>query len=66
MEKYPTHLRLFMEVIGNKINVADLYDLMDWQNNCPKGQQIEVEPGFYHLTFCGEQPKFAMRNMMSF
>ncbi len=64
-EKYPAHLRLFIEVVGNEINVADLYDLMDWQNNCPKGQQIEVEPGFYHLTFSGEEPKFAMKEKLS-
>lgn len=59
-EKYPAHLRLFIEVIGNEINVGDLYELMDWQNNCPKEQQIEVEPGFYHLTFSGEPPRSVM------
>ena len=64
-EKYPAHLRLFIEVMGNEINVADLYDLMDWQNDCPKEQQIEVEPGFYHLTFSGEQPKFAMKEKLT-
>ena len=55
----------FIEVVGNEINVADLYWLMNWQNNCPKEQQIEVEPGFYHLKFSGEQPKFAMKEEFS-
>ena len=65
VKKYPAHLRLFIEVVGNEINVADLYWLMNWQNNCPKEQQIEVEPGFYHLTFSGEQPKFAMEEELN-
>jgi len=60
-EQYPAHLRLFIEVIGDAIQVIDLYDLMDWQDNCPKEQQIELEPGFYHLTFAGEKPRFALR-----
>lgn len=59
VEKYPAHLRLFIEIIGNEMNVIDLYDLMDWQDNCPREQQIDLEPGIYHLTFCGEEPGFA-------
>lgn len=58
-EQYPAHLRLFIEVVGNEIKVMDLYDLMDWQNDCPKEHQIEVEQGFYHLTFSAEAPRFA-------
>ncbi len=64
-KKYPAHLRLFIEVTGNEINVIDLYQLMNWQNNCPKEQQIELEPGFYHMTFCGEPPMFVMEQALS-
>lgn len=55
-EKYPAHLQLNIEVKGNVINVIDLYWLMDWNNYCPAEQQIEIEPGFYQMTFCGEPP----------
>ena len=58
MVKYPPSCQ-------KPLNVVDLYDLMDWQNDCPKEQQIEVEPGFYHLTFSGEQPKFAVKEKLS-
>ena len=64
-EKYRAHLRLFIEVVGNEINVIDLYQMMNWQDNCPKEQQIEVEPGIYHLTFCGDASTFTAKDELS-
>lgn len=64
-EKYPAHLRLGIEVMGNTINVIDLFWLDDWQNDCPPEQQIEVEPGFYQMTFCGEPPMRAVENELT-
>lgn len=60
MEKYPAHAELGIEVMGDRIHVIDLYWLMDWQNNCPAEQQVELEPGFYIMTFCGEPPASVM------
>ena len=51
--------------MGNEINVIDLYWLMEWENYCPEEQQIEIEPGFYSLTFCGEPPTRAAQKTLS-
>ncbi len=64
-EKYPAYVQLGIEVMGNAINVIDLYWLMDWSDQCPAEQQIEIEPGFYHMTFCAEPPVGAMEKILS-
>lgn len=65
MEKYPVYVQLGIEVMGNAINVVDLYCLMDWQNDCPPEQQIELESGFYTMTFCAELPTGVMEEKLT-
>ena len=63
-EKYPAHERIGIEVMGSAINVIDLYWLMDWQNNCPEEQRIELESGFYTLTFFSDPPASEMEQIL--
>ena len=65
VEKYPAHERIAIEVMGSTINVIDLYELMDWQNDCPKEQQISLEPGFYTMTFFSDPPACEMEQILS-
>lgn len=63
-EKYPASLRLAIEVSGGALNVIDLYWLMKWQNDCPAGQRVEIEPGFYQMTLCAEPPLRAVEGLL--
>lgn len=65
MEKYPAHLQFGIEVMGDAIHVIDLYWLMDWEDSCPEEQQVEIEPGFYHMTFCAEPPMRAVEGELT-
>lgn len=50
-------LRLAIEVRDERICIRDLFDLMNWQKECPDNQCISVSNGFYHITLCGNMPK---------
>src|SRR4051794_5988551 len=49
-------LRLGLHCRGGLVCFRDLYDLMDWQANCPPQQLLELEDGFYHVTLCANLP----------
>lgn len=56
LDSFEFKLRLGIEIRDGRICFRDLYDLMDWNPQCPEHQYIEVENGFYHITLCGNVP----------
>lgn len=50
-------IRLGLEVHSNTVCIGDLYELLGWENNCPKELQLEFEDGWYRLTVCTTSPK---------
>ena len=49
-------LRLGLHCVGGVVCVRDLYDLMDWDPECPKEQMIKLADGYYHVTLCSNIP----------
>jgi hypothetical protein len=48
---------LGLEVRDKTICVRDLYDLMDWEPECPAKQTFFLENGFYHVTAFTSTPQ---------
>lgn len=65
IEQCPAYLELAVMIDGDALNVIDLYWLMDWQNECPEEQRVEIEPGFYRMTLFAEPPLRAVKARMS-
>jgi hypothetical protein len=57
MRKAEFGICLGIEIRENKMYVRDVYDLMDWKNECPTYQSIKLNNGFYHITLIGNCPK---------
>lgn len=57
LQKYRYKLRLGVEVRDGLLQLRDLYDLMDWNANCPKEQLVELKSGFYRITLLSEDPE---------
>jgi|GEM_PF-932853 len=64
-EGYPTagfvaaaeyKLRLGVECAGGELHFRDLYDLMDWESDCPRDQVLSIDDGVYHVTLCSNLP----------
>lgn len=56
---YPTEylkhmLRLGVLVKDSRLCFRDLYDLYEWQPECPSTQELKLADGYYHLTICSE------------
>jgi len=49
-------LRLGIQVKDRTMCIRDLYDLMDWPADCPPGQMLELDDGYYHITLCSTTP----------
>jgi hypothetical protein len=49
-------LRLGLQVRSGTVCVRDLYDLMEWSNDCPAPQQLVVGDGWYRLTVYSSPP----------
>jgi hypothetical protein len=49
-------LRLGLWVRDGTICLRDLYDLMDWSNECPPEQRLAVADGWYRLTVFSSRP----------
>lgn len=64
-QNYPAQLQFAIHVMGTEINVVDVYWLMQWKNDCPKKQQVELEPGIYQMKVCGEPPLRALEEQLS-
>ncbi|MCP4784402.1 MAG: hypothetical protein GY878_12700 [Fuerstiella sp.] len=50
-------IRLGVEIRDGTLCFRDLYDLMDWQAECPVNQTTPVPNGFYELTVFTNRPK---------
>lgn len=50
-------LRLGLHCVGGVVCFRDLFDLLQWHANCPPGQVLELEDGFYHVTLCSDLPE---------
>lgn len=49
-------LRLGLSCVGGMICVRDLYELLDWQTDCPRDQTVELDDGYYHVTLISDRP----------
>lgn len=49
-------LRLGLQVKDRTVCLRDLFDLLDWTAECPLGQTVEMEDGFYHVTLHSNRP----------
>lgn len=49
-------LRLGLDCRGGLVCFRDLYDLMEWRDECPPTQTLELEDGYYHITLCSDRP----------
>ncbi len=55
-KQYPISIRLAINVKGNIISIVDFLWLLEWCNDVPEEQQIQVEEGIYHLTILTTKP----------
>lgn len=55
-EEFPLTIRMGIEVKGGKINVVDVYWLMEFNPECPEDQVLYLEDGFYHITLNTKMP----------
>jgi hypothetical protein len=49
-------LELGLRVQDRRICIRDLYDLAEWDPECPMEQTMEAPDGFYHLTLHSKAP----------
>jgi hypothetical protein len=49
-------LRLGLRVRDAAVYLRDLYDFMDWSNECPQQQRLSVADGWYRLTVFSSRP----------
>ena len=57
LRRSPYKLRLALRCEGRTVCFRDLYDLVNWDPNCPEGQTIQLEDGIYHVTICSDLPR---------
>ena len=55
-ESYPVSIRLGIEIQDKKMCFIDLFWLMEWYDDCPAEQSIELENGYYHITLLTAKP----------
>lgn len=56
LAQYPWLIRLGLRVEDGAICIRDLYDLMDWDPQCPAEQILAVESGNYRVTVGSRPP----------
>lgn len=56
LDAHAYKLRLGAEVRDSMLCVRDLYDLMNWEAQCPSAQVFELDNGFYHVTLLSNEP----------
>jgi hypothetical protein len=57
LSAYQYKLRLGVEVRNEILCIRDLFDLMSWSAECPAGQTVMLENGFYHITLLSNTPE---------
>ena len=50
-------LRLGLVCSGGRVCVRDLYELMDWNPDCPSERMFDLADGIYHVTLCSNPPE---------
>ena len=55
-EQYPISIRLGIDIQDNKMCFIDLFWLMEWYDDCPVEQSVELENGYYHITLLTRKP----------
>lgn len=55
-EQYPISIRLGIDIQDNKMCFIDLFWLMEWYDDCPEEQSIELQKGYYHITLLTCKP----------
>ena len=55
-EEYPIAIRLGIDVQDDKICFIDLFWLMEWSDECPAEQILNIEKGYYHVTLLTQRP----------
>jgi hypothetical protein len=48
--RFPSMIRLALEVRDRAVCIRDLYDLAPWDAVCPPAQTVELADGFYRLA----------------
>jgi hypothetical protein len=56
IEKAEFKLRLGIRVEGDQLCLRDLYDLSEWEPDCPANQTLKITNGIYHVTVFGDRP----------
>ncbi|MFZ6733711.1 hypothetical protein ACO0LG_17420 [Undibacterium sp. Ji42W] len=57
LERHIFKLRLGVEVRDRTLCIRDLFDLLNWDAECPREQMIDIDDGFYHLTLLSNEPE---------
>lgn len=55
-EQYPISIRLGIDIQDSKMCFIDLFWLMEWYDDCPVEQSVELENGYYHITLLTCKP----------
>lgn len=57
LDQHSFKLRLGVEVRDSTLCIRDLFDLLNWDAECPRDQMINIDDGFYHLTLLSNEPE---------
>ena len=57
IQKCEFKLRLGLVCSGGVVCFRDLYNLLQWRPDCPPGQTIQLQDGYYHVTLCSNPPE---------
>ncbi|MHC2068522.1 hypothetical protein ACYFX5_13740 [Bremerella sp. T1] len=55
-ENHEFNLTLPFRCIGGRVCFRDLYDLMDWNVECPRDQELLLRDGAYRVMVCSNTP----------
>ena len=55
--EYNYRLQVGLIVRDNELYIRDVFDMLDWTKECSENQRIEMESGFYIVTFLTSKPK---------
>lgn len=57
LNQYPIATRLAIVIEENTLQIRDLFELMDWNQECSPEKSICIENGIYHITLCTCKPE---------
>ena len=56
LRKAEFKLRLGLQCRGGLACFRDLFELLDWQADCPREQCLDLADGYYHVTLQSDRP----------